>query len=305
MVWDYSVTEPGEFGSKSTSYLVTVTTDLAEYGAGAAGAGPGEGNGAGEAKGAGEAGLKVLQCRRRYSDFDRLHKALRKLVGVKALPKYPAKALFNRFNDKVIQDRIAFFLALLKVVADSEALQRSEPVLEFVCKVSPRAPPALRSASAWTDRPPRGQVPEPDYEEVKELVLEKARWVLSLPEEEWTLVGAADQPHGAAPAEKGAAVIKMRKMENSRFRSIKSTTFIPRPYKAVAAIYDDHRCARRPPPPPPPAVCSGCAGGAEGQPGSAATDPALVDRSSAASGNTGRRRSSSGGWRRWRARGGG
>ena len=150
MVWDYSVTEPGEFGSKSTSYLVTVTTDLAEYGAGAAGAGPGEGNGAGEAKG-GEAGLKVLQCRRRYSDFDRLHKALRKLVGVKALPKYPAKALFNRFNDKVIQDRIAFFLALLKVVADSEALQRSEPVLEFVCKVSPRAPPALRSASAWTD----------------------------------------------------------------------------------------------------------------------------------------------------------
>ena len=139
MVWDYNVTEPGEFGSKSTSYLVTVTTDLAEYGAGAAGAGPGEGNGAGEAKG-GEAGLKVLQCRRRYSDFDRLHKALRKLVGVKALPKYPAKALFNRFNDKVIQDRIAFFLALLKVVADSEALQRSEPVLEFVCKVSPRAP---------------------------------------------------------------------------------------------------------------------------------------------------------------------
>ena len=112
--------------------------DLAEYGAGAAGAGPGEGNGAGEAKG-GEAGLKVLQCRRRYSDFDRLHKNLRKLVGVKALPKYPAKALFNRFNDKVIQDRIAFFLALLKVIADSEALQRSEPVLEFVCKVSPRA----------------------------------------------------------------------------------------------------------------------------------------------------------------------
>ena len=94
-------------------------------------------------------------------------------------------------------------------------------------------------------------MPEPDYEEVKELVLEKARWVLSLPEEEWTLVGAADQPHGAAPAEKGAAVIKMRKMENSRFRSIKSTMFIPRPYKAIAAIYDDHRCACLPPPPLP------------------------------------------------------
>jgi len=211
-VWEAAVSDPGEFGSRSTSYLVTLRTTRAEYG-GPAGAEGSEGGGAGGGGGAAGAGAgpegegagpepRVLQCRRRYSDFEKLHKALKKEgLGV---PPLPSKFVFGkRFSEKVVAERMAFFNELLACVAADPRAQGLGVVVDFL----------LRIAS-------------PDYAEVQDVILERAREILAVPDSEWKTT-----------VSEGTVQVALRSVPGSSICSVRNVVSIARPWAKVAELY--------------------------------------------------------------------
>ena len=186
-VWEAEVSDPGEFGSRSTSYLVTLRTTRAEYG------GPVEAEGPEP---------RVLQCRRRYSDFEKLHKALKK-EGL-GMPPLPSKFVFGkRFSEKVVAERMTFFNDVLACVAADPRAQGLGVVVDFLLRI-----------------------PTPDYAEVLDVIQERSRAILAVPEADWK-----------ATVSEGSVQVALRSVPGSSICSVRNTVTIARPWAAVAEIY--------------------------------------------------------------------
>lgn len=188
------MSDPQLYGGSSMSYLLTLHTDLAAFSEMGQEAGP---------------GLRRLEVRRRYSQFEKLYKRLLEVPGCPSLPALPGKKLFGSNSAATTEERRAFFEALMRVVGQSAALRESQFLLAFL-----------------------NDVAVPKYEELKPELHEKCKEVFGVPEDDWKL-----------KSEKRTGKVWFRKLdgtsEGSDLWMVRSEVVVPVNSDDFAKVYYD------------------------------------------------------------------
>mmetsp|Transcript_39313 Transcript_39313/g.47622 ORF Transcript_39313/g.47622 Transcript_39313/m.47622 type:complete len:358 (-) Transcript_39313:597-1670(-) len=193
-----------------TDYLVTVTTNLAEY------AYHGERVDKSVDVPESEEGIgtalvpdRVIKVRKTFSDFLKLGELLVKggIAQADKLPALPPKTMFGSNDPKTIEKRIKGFQAWWDHVALFEDVRSSQFVSAFL-----------------------SAVPKPDYVQLKATLLEKAAAAWKIPENEWQVT---------KDSEKTGAKIMTKGEEGSKFVMVRSEIAVKTPVDHFISIYRD------------------------------------------------------------------